>query len=37
MGEMIFMYKILVGKLGGKRPLQRSRLSWEDGIKIVLK
>jgi hypothetical protein len=27
-------YKILVGKLEGKRPLGRPRLRWEDNIKF---
>jgi hypothetical protein len=28
--------KVLVGKPEGKRPLGRSRLRWEDGIKMDL-
>jgi hypothetical protein len=35
MGEMINMYKILVGKPEGKRPLRRHRLRWEDNIFIL--
>ena len=27
------MYRVLVGKLGGKRPLGRPRRRWEDNIK----
>ena len=30
------MYRILVGKLEGKKPLGRPRLRWEDNIKMVL-
>ena len=30
------MYRILVGKPEGKRPLGRPRLRWEDNIKIDL-
>jgi hypothetical protein len=28
------VYKILVGKLEGKRPLGRPRRKWEDNIRI---
>jgi hypothetical protein len=35
MGERGGVYKFLVGKLEGKKPLGRSRLRWED-IKMVL-
>jgi hypothetical protein len=31
------MYKVLVGKPEGKRPLGRPRLRWEDGIRMDLK
>jgi len=31
------VYKILVGKPEGTRPLERPRLRWEDNIKIDLK
>jgi hypothetical protein len=30
------VYKALVGKLEGKRPLERPRLCWEDGIRMIL-
>ena len=30
------MYRVLVRKLKGKRPLGRSRLRWEDNIKMDL-
>ena len=29
-------YRILVGKLEGKRPLGKPRLKWEDNIKMDL-
>jgi hypothetical protein len=32
-GEGRGVYKVLVGKPEGKRPLGRSRLRWEDNIK----
>jgi hypothetical protein len=31
------MYKILVGKPEGKRPLGRPRRRWEDGIRMDLR
>jgi hypothetical protein len=31
------MYRDLMGKPEGKRPLERPRRRWEDGIKIVLR
>jgi hypothetical protein len=31
------MYKVLVGKHDGKRPLGRPRRRWEDGIRMDLK
>jgi hypothetical protein len=31
------MYKVLVGKPEGKRPLERSRHRWEDGIRMDLR
>jgi hypothetical protein len=37
MGERRNAYNILVGKPEGKRPLGRSRLRWEDNIKIDLR
>lgn len=33
-GEVRNVYKILVGKAGGKRPLWRLKRRWEDNIKI---
>jgi hypothetical protein len=36
MGEEIKVYKILVGKSDGKKPLGRPRRRWEDGIRIDL-
>jgi hypothetical protein len=35
-GEERKVYKVLVGKLEGKRPLGRSRRRWEDGIRMNL-
>jgi hypothetical protein len=37
MGEERKVYKVLVGKLEGRRPLGRSRRSWEDGIRMDLR
>jgi hypothetical protein len=37
MGEERKVYKVLVGKLEGKRPLGRPRLRWEDGIRMDLR
>jgi hypothetical protein len=37
MGEGRNVYRVLVGKPEGKRPLERSRRRWEDGIKMDLK
>jgi hypothetical protein len=34
MAKMRNAYKILVGKLEGKRPLRRPRRRWEDNIRI---
>jgi len=34
MGESRGVYRILVGKPEGKRPLGRPRHSWEDNIKM---
>jgi hypothetical protein len=31
------VYKVLVGKPAGKRPLGRPRRRWEDGIKMDLR
>jgi hypothetical protein len=36
MGEGIKVYRVLVGKPQGKRPLERPRHRWEDGIKMDL-
>jgi hypothetical protein len=37
MGEERKVYKVLVGKAEGKRPLGRPRRSWEDGIRMDLR
>jgi hypothetical protein len=34
MGEERKVYKVLVGKPEGKRPRERTRCRWEDGIRI---
>jgi hypothetical protein len=34
MGEERKVYKVLVGKLEGNRPLGRPRRMWEDGIRM---
>jgi hypothetical protein len=36
MGEERDMYRVLVGKPEGKRPLGRPRYRWEDNIKMDL-
>ena len=36
MGEKTSVYRVLVEKPEGKRPLGRSRCRWEDNIKIDL-
>jgi len=36
MEERRSVYRILVGKPGGKRPFGRPRRNWEDNIKIDL-
>ena len=36
MGEGRGMYRILMGKPGGRRPLGKPRHTWEDNIKIYL-
>jgi hypothetical protein len=36
MGEGRNVYRVLVGKTGGKSPLVRPRSRWEDGIKMGL-
>jgi hypothetical protein len=37
MGEERKVYKVLVGKPEGKRPLGRTRRRWEDGIRMDLR
>jgi hypothetical protein len=37
MGEERKVYKILVGKPEGNRPLGRPRSRWDDGIRMDLK
>jgi hypothetical protein len=37
MGEVRKVYKVLVGKPEGKRPLGRPRGRWEDGIRMDLR
>jgi hypothetical protein len=36
MGEERSMYRVLMGKPEGKRPLGRHRCRWEDNIKLDL-
>ena len=36
MGEMRGVYRVLVGKPEGRRPLGRPKLRWEDNIKVDL-
>jgi hypothetical protein len=36
MGERIGVYRLLVGKLEGKKPIGRPRRRWEDNIKMDL-
>ena len=36
MGEKRGIYRVLVGKPEGKRPLERTRCRWEDTIKMDL-
>ena len=36
MGEERGVYRVLVGKLGGKRPMGRPRLRWVDNIRMDL-
>jgi hypothetical protein len=36
MGERRSVYRVLVGKTEGKRPLGRSSRTWEDNIKMDL-
>jgi hypothetical protein len=37
MGEQRRVYKVLVGKPEGKRPLGRTSRRWEDGIRMDLR
>jgi hypothetical protein len=37
MGEDRKLYKVLVGKLKGGKPLSKLRLRWQDGIKMDLR
>jgi hypothetical protein len=37
MGEERKLYKVLVGKPEGRRPLGRPRRRWEDGIRMDLR
>jgi hypothetical protein len=37
MGEWENVYRVLVGKPEGSRPLGRPRCRWEDGIKMDLR
>jgi hypothetical protein len=37
MGEERKLYKVLMGKPKGKRPLARPRCRWEDGIRMDLR
>jgi hypothetical protein len=36
MGEGRNVYRVFVGKREGKRPLERPRRRWEDGLKWTL-
>jgi hypothetical protein len=37
MGEERILYKVLVGKFEGKKPLGRQSCRWEDGIRMDLR
>jgi hypothetical protein len=37
MGEVRGVYRVFVGRPGGKRPLGRPRRRWEDNIKMDLR
>jgi hypothetical protein len=37
MGEERKVYKVLVGKPEGRRPLGRPKRKWEDGIRMFLR
>jgi len=36
MGKRLFVYRVLLDKPEGKRPMGRPRRRWEDNIKMVL-
>jgi hypothetical protein len=36
-GAIQYVYRVWVGKPEGKRPLERQRHRWEDGIKMYLR
>jgi hypothetical protein len=36
MGDREGAYRVLVGRLDGKRPLEKHRLRWKDSIKLDL-
>jgi len=36
MGEEMGVYRVLVGKQVGKRPLRRARCRWVDNIRMAL-
>jgi hypothetical protein len=36
MGEERKLYRVVVGKPEGKRPLERPRYRWKDGIRMDL-
>jgi hypothetical protein len=37
MGEERKVNKVMVGKLEGRRPLERPRHRWEDGVRMDLR
>jgi len=37
MGEKINVYRDLVGRLEGRRPLGRPKCKWDEDVKMVLK
>jgi hypothetical protein len=37
MGEESKVYRVMVGKPEGKRPLGRPRRRWEDGVRVDLR
>jgi hypothetical protein len=37
MGEERNVYRLLMGKPEGKRPLERPRRRWEDGVRLDLR